>query len=71
MYMTALHLMVTHERYGLQLTTVLQAKKNILERISAMPTSKLRKLQEATLLVVWLVFLLCSEFTILCHIYKA
>ena len=36
-----------------------------------MPTSKLRKLQEATLLVVWLVFLLCSEFTILCHIYKA
>lgn len=34
-----------------------------------MPTSKLRKLQEATLLVVWLVFLPCSEFTILCHIY--
>ena len=32
MYMTALHLMVTPERYGLQLTTVLQAKKENLRK---------------------------------------
>lgn len=32
MYMTVLHLMVIHERYGLQLTTVLQTKKEDLRK---------------------------------------
>lgn len=71
MYMTTRHLMVTHERCGLQLTTVLKARKENLRKDKCHAHKQTQEVARSHTAVVWLVFLPCSQFTVLCHISKA